>query len=335
MSAPALGGVATGVGSLPGEDIDEAVALVFDALPDLPHLPELPARGAGADLLGRAAAQLVDLHVDLQPSGWRLVDRPSGDERRAAALLAADLDALVPVAAGYDGTFKTQLAGPWTLAAALQLPRGGAVLRDRGAVRDVVASLAETVVAHLDDVRRRLPAARLVLQLDEPALPGVLAGDVPTESGLHRLPPVDAVEVTAALRQVVAAAGVPVAVHCCAARPPVALLHDAGASAVSVDQAIAHLDRDLLAERVEQGLVLWLGVVPGRGPGVPPAVRDVLTPARRLWTELGLGADRLAERVTLTPACGLAGASDGWARTALQLVRQAARALPDAAGARA
>ena len=43
--------LATGVGSMPGDDqhaYDEAVRLVLGELPDLPHLPELPGRGAPA-----------------------------------------------------------------------------------------------------------------------------------------------------------------------------------------------------------------------------------------------------------------------------------------------
>src|SRR5690242_15171104 len=101
---------------MPGDDIDAALALVFTELPDLPHLPELPARGPGADLVGRTAATLVDLHVDLQPSGWRLVARGGIDERRAGEMLERDLDALVPVAATHDGPLKVQLCGPLTLA---------------------------------------------------------------------------------------------------------------------------------------------------------------------------------------------------------------------------
>src|SRR3954462_3717664 len=117
-------GVATGVGSMPGEDIDAALGTVADALPDLPHLPELPARGAGSDMVGRTAAQLVDLHVDLQPAGWPLLSRAGLDEARARARLDRDLDALVPTLPGYDGTFKVQLTGPWSLAGTLELNRG-------------------------------------------------------------------------------------------------------------------------------------------------------------------------------------------------------------------
>ena len=323
--------VATGVGSLPGTDIDQAVSLVFDTLPDLPHVPELPARGAGADMIGRTSAALVDLHVDLQPAGWRLVPRAGLDERNAAALLERDLDALLPFA-DFDGTVKVQLVGPWTLAAQLELPRGGKVLADRGATRDVTDALSETARVHVGEVRRRLPAADVVLQLDEPSLPTVLAGVVPTESGFGRIPARDSPDVVAGLAATIEPIDVPVVVHCCAAEPPIALIQQAGATAISFDLAAAgvSLDLDHVGESVERGLALWLGVLPAIGPGVPPTVRDVLAPVRALWSRLGFEIDRLPEVVTLTPACGLAGASSGWARSALRLVVQAARALSEA-----
>ena len=70
----------------PGRGLRGALRVVLDELPDLPYLPELPARGPGADMIGRGAALLVDLHVDVQPSGWRFVDRPGLDQRRAPSL---------------------------------------------------------------------------------------------------------------------------------------------------------------------------------------------------------------------------------------------------------
>lgn len=328
-----LGGVTagTGIGSLPGIDIDQAVAMVFDTLPDLPHLPELPARGAGADMIGRTAAALLEMHVDLQPAGWRLVPRAGLDERSASVMLERDIDALLPFA-DFDRTVKVQLVGPWTLAAQLELPRGGKVLADRGASRDVSAALAETAQAHVAEVRRRLPAADVVLQLDEPSLPTVLAGVVPTESGFGRIPARDSPDVVAGLAATIDAVDVPVVVHCCAANPPISLVQQAGAAAVSFDLAAAgaSLDVDQVGESVERGLALWLGVVPAIGPGVPPTVRNVLSPVRVLWSRLGFDVDRLPETITVTPSCGLAGASAGWARSAMRLVVQAARALSEA-----
>src|SRR5215218_4484170 len=101
-------GPASGVGSLPGTDPAEAMRLVVGELPDFAHLPELPARGPGADLIGRTAALLVDLAVDLTPAGWRLVPRAGIDLRRAHEFLARDLDALYEAAGSYSGPFKVQ-----------------------------------------------------------------------------------------------------------------------------------------------------------------------------------------------------------------------------------
>ena len=323
-------GVGTAIGSLPGEDIDAALALVAESLPDLPHLPELPGRGAGSDMIGRTAGQLADLHIDLQPSGWRLVSRSGLDEARARDRLERDLDALVPALPGYDGDFKVQLAGPWTLAATLELPRGGKAVGDPGATRDLADSLAETASVHLADVARRLPSARLVLQIDEPSLPAVLAGNVPTESGFGRVAAVDATIARERLAAVVAAVDVPVVLHCCANGAPLSLMGSTGAAAVSIDLSMQP-DLDAIGALVEQQVSLWLGVVPSLGPGVPPTVRQVLEPVRERWRRLTFDAALLPASVVLTPTCGLAGASDGWARTALRLVTQSARALAEAA----
>ncbi|MFD0889521.1 methionine synthase, partial [Streptosporangium algeriense] len=55
---------ATGVGSHPGQDHEEAIRVVFGELSALPYLPELPGRGVGADMIGRSASLLVELAVE-------------------------------------------------------------------------------------------------------------------------------------------------------------------------------------------------------------------------------------------------------------------------------
>src|SRR5579875_982118 len=118
---------ASGVGSLPGSDVGGAARSVRELYGErgIPYLPELPARGPGADLVGRTAAQLTGLAVDVQPSGWRLTDNAGRDASRARAFLREDLDVLAEVYDGYTGPLKVQLCGPWTLSATLELPRGG------------------------------------------------------------------------------------------------------------------------------------------------------------------------------------------------------------------
>nr|WP_245908134.1 methionine synthase [Pseudosporangium ferrugineum] len=256
-------GAATGIGSLPGTDIAEAQRLVLGEFPDLPHLPELPERGPGADMIGRTAGFLVELPVQLYAGRWQVAPRPGKDLRRTADLLERDLDQLTEQGDRYAGPIKVQAAGPWTLAASLDLPIGGRLLRDPGAVRDLTDSLAEGLRRHIADVQKRLPGARVLLQLDEPALPTVLAGRVPTESGLGAYRAVDAPDAATALRTIVEGAGVPVILHSCAPGVPLQVVRDAGAAAVALDLALIK-DLDPLGEAIESGLGLFAGAVPTR-----------------------------------------------------------------------
>jgi methionine synthase II (cobalamin-independent) len=309
-------GTATGIGSLPGQDPGEAARYVLGELP-VPHLPELPGRGAHADLAGRGAALLADLHVDLQPSGWRMVPRPSRDGRRARDLLARDVDALEEAAQGSaPEVLKLQATGPWTLAAVLELHRGDRVLADHGAVADLAASLAEGLRLHVADVQRRLPTTTLVLQLDEPSLPAVLAAHVPTSSGFRTLRAPDVQRARDVLRTVLAAAERTV-LHCCAPDPPLALRAEAGA--VSFDGSLPY-DEQALGEAVEQGVGLLLGAAPATGTE-PPAVRAIVQTVGRLRDRVGV------TDVTLTPACGLAGATPAYARAVLARLTEAAQEL--------
>jgi methionine synthase II (cobalamin-independent) len=322
---PGRWGPATGIGSLPGTDAAEALRVVLGELPDLPFVPELPGRGPGADLIGRSAALLVDLAVDLTPAGWRLVPRPGIDLRRAHEFLARDLDAVHEVAESWAGPLKVQAAGPWTLAAALERERGDRAVVDPGARRDLGQSLAEGIAAYVAAVQARVPGARIVVQLDEPSVPAVLQGSLPTASGFGKLAAVEEQVVEQELAAVAAVVPHPVVVHCCTTRAPIGLFRAAGADGVSVDVGLVQ-DLDALGTAVEAGTHLLLGVVPGTDASLPEP-KATASRVQGLWRELGFAAEQLPETVTLTPACGLAGASPGYARAALAHVREAAKYL--------
>ena len=323
-------GAATGIGSLPGTDIAEAQRLVMGELPDLPHLAELPNRGPGADMIGRTAGLLAELPVQLYVGRWQMAPRPGKDQRHIADLLERDLDQLSEQADRFAGTIKVQAAGPWTLAANLDLPIGGRMLRDAGAVRHLTESLAEGLRQHVADLRKRLPQASVLLQLDEPSLPAVLAGHIPTESGLSAYRAVDGPDAATGLRTIVEAVGVPVIVHCCAPDVPLQVFRDARAAAATLDLSLVK-DLDPLGEALEAGLGLFAGAAPTR----PPADGRALTSAqvaervRKLWSRLGFPAARLPQQVVITPACGLAGASQPYVREVLKACRDAGRRLAE------
>jgi hypothetical protein len=343
---------------MPGGNPLETAQVVFDEVPELPFLAELPGRGPGADMIGRTAALLVDIPVEVTPGGWRIADRPGRDMRRAKSMLSSDLDAMEETLDGYQGPLKLQLAGPWTLAATIEQPHSLKVaLADPGLVTDIASSLAEGARLHVAEVAKRVPGATLLVQLDEPSLPAVAHGGIPSPSGLTRVREVDEEVLRAKLREVLAATRAYTIVHCCASGYPFGIITGAGANAVSFDLSLlAHRDYDKLAETVEGGSGLFIGAlsVTGlEGDSARPSTRDsdgerrgprqrdedadrtrptpegTANAIREVWQRIGLPPATCAEQVVITPACGLAGVSPEQARDALRWCREAARILPE------
>jgi methionine synthase II (cobalamin-independent) len=334
---------------MPGTNPAEAMRVVAGELPDFPHLPELPDRGPGADLTGRTASLLVEIPVEVTPRGWRLAERPGRDLTRARSMLSSDLDVMEEVLDGFRGPLKIQLCGPWTLAATLELPRTlNVAIADPGAVADLTASLAEGAAAHVAEIAKRVPGARIVVQLDEPALAAVAGGEVPTASGLSRLRPVEAETLRERLAQVIAGTGKYTVIHSCSAAVPFGIIRTAGAHAVSFDLSqLRRGEEDGVAEAAEAGLGLLTGVMPAvpgpdagttrpAGPTGAVAPGDGSAEARqaaerviRLWSRLGLPLETCPEQAVITPACGLAGASPSQARAALTRCREAGSMLAE------
>lgn len=326
-------GVGTGVGSMPGTSPDEAARAVAGELPDLPHLVELPDRGVGADMVGRAVGMLVDIFGEVVPSGWRITRRPGRDTRRANDFLEWDLDAATEQYAGADWV-KVQICGPWTLAAQVELGSGNRALVDDGAVDDIASSLTQGLLDHLAELGRRLPGTAFVVQVDEPALPAVIAGVLSTPSGFGTVRAVDRTRVGQVLQTVTdALPTVPIIAHCCHPSAPLRLLQAAGFGALSVDftdigTTAARLDP--IGELVEAGTILLTGVLPGtRPPGRGPELRDWAAPVLGVFDRLGLPRDTLSAGVVPTPTCGLAGADFDWAVEAMKACRELSRAFQD------
>ncbi len=124
-------------------------------------------------------------------------------------------------------------------------------------------------------------------------------------------------------------------VHCCAARPPVALLRRAGAGAIALDATrlgnVSGSFADELGEAWEEGTSLFLGLVPSTEPAGETGPRHLARPAYDLASRLGFARRALAERSVPTPTCGLARATPAWSRRAISLTRDLANLFADEA----
>ena len=176
----------TAAGSLPGEDFRGALSAMADVLGEVLPLPELPDRGLASGMVGRAVGIIDGLGFDVQPAGWRLTSAPGADQLCARAQWRRDLDDAEELLQDFDGVLKVGIAGPWTLAAAVERPRGDRLLADHGARREVAQALAEGWAQLRADLQRRIPGAEVLLQVDEPALVAVADGAIPTASGFGK-----------------------------------------------------------------------------------------------------------------------------------------------------
>lgn len=311
--------LATGIGSMPGTDFAESFHIVLGEVGGLPYVPELPARGVHAGMIGRSLSVLEGIEADLQPDGWRLGTSEGVDLRRARSLLAQDLDSAEELAAGHVGPIKIQVAGPLTVAAMVERPRGDKMLADHGARREIAESLAEGLRTHVLDVRRRFDNAELIVQIDEPSIAAVMTGGIPTASGFGRhrsVQPPEADELLRMITSSIADAGARPVVHSCAPDVPVGLLAGAGFTAISFDLGLAKPE-DAWAEAFESGVDLWVGTVPSLDARVSDA--DLAGRIDTFFSQLGFDAESYADRLVVTPTCGMAGASPAWARRALTL----------------
>ena len=318
----------------------EAISLVTGEFPELVFLPELPARGPGSDMIGRAAALLGqvsdDFAVATTPTGWRIADTQGFDMRRAGSYWREDLETFEEFCHMATGDVKVQLTGPITLAASLELVRGERVLSDEGAVRDLVHAHCEAVVLHLADVRRRLPKASVIVQIDEPAMDSALQGTIRTQSGWGKLWPLDEAQVrvwhTELAAAITAGKGTPW-LHSCSRNWPLELALAAGYRGVSGDISLLDdRDEDALAAAVEAGILWVAGVIPTQDERLAAAPRTEARAAesiRSRYQRIGFPDSVLAKSVIVTTTCGLGHTGERAARTAISRSREVARVLND------
>ena len=311
----------TAAGSLPGDDFRGALTAMAEHLPEVLPLPELPARGPGSAMVGRALGLVDGLGFDVQPAGWRLTHHTGRDHRRAMAQWRADLDDTEELLQGFEGTLKVGVAGPWTLAASVERPTGDRLLADHGARRELAQALAHGVDGLRAEIARRVPGATMLLQVDVPAVVAVMDGLIPTASGfsLHRR--VDAPELAEALRPLADGS----LLHCCAPGRWIGQARRAGFAGVAVDSRLTHLDD--LAEWLDDGRTAVLGVV-DTASATPQGTDDLIREALRVLRSLQLGDP--GEQVLLGTACGLGGWNQRDVVAQLTALRRAAELADEA-----
>jgi len=146
--------------------------------------------------------------------------------------------------------------------------------------------------------------------------------------------PVDESVAIGLLDDCVDVVGAEVVLHSCSPGLPWKALQRSSIHAVSVDvSTLSAADLDGVGDFVDSGRTVLLGLVPTSAPPARPSAEEIAKAAVAVTDRLGFPRSVLRDRIGITPACGLAGATPAWARTAIELAQKAADAFaedPDA-----
>jgi len=315
-------GVATGIGSLPHTDPRAAADLVLRCLPEMPAVPQLPARDPREGMIAQWVAALPEARVEADGSltldGKSDLEPECVVDRDAHAGLLAFVDA-VHEHDRAPARVKAQMTGPLKLGVALH----AAGMPERRAFRRA-ATLARAWAVELERLMaEQLPASALVLFFDEPAL-------VTWRRGSPLLDRESAIDV---LSGTLASVDCVTGVHVCG-DGDVLLALEAGPTVLGVEVSDDLTDHSVVLARFldGDGWVAW-GAVPTDRP-----VGESADPHwRRLastWCELtrrGCDPVPLRSRGLITPACGLAGYGASQAERVLGIARELAARVHDQA----
>ncbi|APT82871.1 hypothetical protein [Corynebacterium ammoniagenes] len=284
---------AYGLGPVPGTDIALAADIIAGETGDSRHLPQLPARGLGSDLIGRTAGLLEAVTVDRGPRGWRLTNRPQLATRAMWDRMERDLDILEELWSDGVDTLKIQVVGPWSLAASLELANGHRAITDPGALRDLTAALHAGIDEHVEDVKKRF-GSNVIVQLDEPLYADVLAGlrgttsfdpvrPVPSEVGADGIEQfsADLLNFTGQQPNWEAARAVKTTI---------------------IDAALLGTDQDGIGEHIEEGYRLAFAVNPFAESGAIKDPRQVSINLAKAWDRIGHSRLRLTTDIDIVSA---------------------------------
>jgi len=334
---------ATGVGSLPLTEIDDAVRVVLDGCPRIPYLPQLPRRSFLEDMCQQVAEGLPAIVVDIENKRtWvdTVADCNEDVTRFVEAYESGDVDAFAMSrerASGYFGmiehlektlteplpVLKAQVVGPITFGLTVCDENGVGAVHNPvfgELVTQLVAMKARWLAKQMRQVARRR-----VIFYDEPSLSALGSAYFALERD----------RVGTLLDAVIDPLrddNVTVGVHCCGNTDWPVLLERA--DVVSFD-AFSYFDRmavygdELDSFYGRDGILAW-GIVPTvelTDDVTAEGLADQLDASMHTIASGGIPLEIVRSHAVVTPACGMGTMSEADARRVTELTASVARII--------
>jgi len=334
-----LRGLATGIGSLPHKDADEAIDLIFRYLPEIPFWPQLPKRDHRESMVAQYGENLP---------GMRFIDKAlvfDGSEKEKELevfyehIIAGDADyfKMSPgFAAGLHRLYerlekedlskikyiKCHITGPFTFAASLKDENGVSLLYDPILLQAIIKGLGMKALWQINLFRKF--GKPIIMFIDEPYLScfGSAYAAISRE------------DVVGGLTEVVEtfkSEDVLVGAHCCGNTDWSMFTDVKGLEIINFD-AFDFQDKfvlyaaDLNKFLKRDGAICW-GIVPtqsGTGYQTPAQLAQRVEDGIETLVKKALDKNLLSSNLLISPACGLGSLETRAADNILQLLSQIA-----------
>ena len=335
----ALKGMATGIGSLPHNDVDAALDLIFEYVPQIPFWPQLPKRDIREGMIAQFSENFPCL--DITPQG--LAFNPKNKDRELEVfyerVIANDVEYFKiseDFALGLEKFYqrlekadlanvefiKCQITGPFTFAAAISDENGIALLNDKVFMQAVIQALTFKALWQINLFKKF--NKKIILFVDEPYLGCFGSAYTPINRE-------DVVAGLSELSQAVKSQDVLVGVHCCG-NTEWSIFTDVKALDIISFDAFEFLDRlvlyadDLKAFLARKGVLCW-GIVPTQlftGEETPDFLIRKIKEGIYQLEKKNLGEAQLSENLIISPSCGLGTFSPEKAKKVFKLLSQTA-----------
>lgn len=315
-----LKGLAVGIGSLPYQDAESALDLIFQYLPSAPFWPQLPKRDMREGMIIQFSQNLPCLRLtsgglvfnpqdkdkELEVFYERLIEEDVdyfGISREFALGLGAFYQRLKRLDIRDIEVIKCQVTGPFTFAAGLKDDKGIALLHDKVFMQVILKALALKALWQIRLFREF--NKKIVLFVDEPYLGCFGSAYTP----LNRQ---DIVKGLSEFAKTIKSPDVLVGAHCCG-NTDWSILTDAGGIDIISFDAFEFLDRlilyaDNLKGFFKRGGILCWGIVPTQsfsGKETPELLAGKIKEGIEELAKKGLEKDLIAQNLLISPSCGL------------------------------
>jgi len=316
-------GLATGIGSLPYKEPEEALDAVFRYCPDIPFWPQLPRRDSREGMIAQFSEKLPCLEFTPEGVIFNPADKDRQFELFYDRIIAGDTDyfkispdfaaglygfcrrlkGLSPQSLSKIAAIKCHITGPFTFAASLSADNGASLLHDAIFLQAVIKGLAMKALWQAGLFREF--GKQTIIFIDEPYMSGFGSAFTPVtrEAAENTL-----AELTSAIKS----EGVLTGVHCCGNTDWSIFTDLSGIDIINFD-AFSFFDRlalygDNLKAFFKRGGILCWGIVPTtefKAGETPESLAKMVRSGIDTLAKKGVDRSLLEKGLLISPSCGL------------------------------